>query len=111
MGKGKKNDGKIYFGILANLNINNKHYLQDYDRLQHSWKKVDVYNYIKEIDRTGSCCLEDMIDDSVRNFKDDAKWINSFDGVGEESRFFVTCYLKDDDGNPTCIEVFKRLFY
>ena len=102
---------RINFGILINLNINNNHYLQDFDRLQHHMTKIDVYNYLETFDRQGYSNNEDMIDDGVKMFDDDAKWVKSFDGCGEGTSFYLVCYLTDKEGNPTGIEKIKELFY
>ena len=101
----------IQFGILVNLNISNKHNLQNYDRLQQQMQKIDVYNYLKPFNRAGYSLIEDMIDDEVKGFADDAKWTSNFDGAGEKSSFYLVCYLTDANNNPVSIERIKKLYY
>lgn len=99
----------INFGILVDININNRHYLQAYDRLQQMIK-IDVHNYLKPFDRQGYSNNEEMIDDQVNMFADDAKWIKSLDGEGYKSSFFVVCYIADETGVKE-IEPIKEIFY
>lgn len=99
----------IKFGILVHLGANNSHYLQAYDRLQQDMMKIDIYNYLKPFDGEG-CSNEEMINDEVRMFADDAKWVKSLDGEGYKSEFFVVCYIADETGVKE-IEKIKEIFY
>lgn len=101
----------IQFGILANINITNDHYLQEFDRVQRHMQKIDIYNYLKPFERMGYSSVEDMIEDGVKGFEDDAKWISGFDGFGDKSRFYVVCYLTDKDGNHVGMEKIREIFY
>lgn len=98
----------IKFGILVNLNLNNRHYLQAYDRLQEMIT-IDAYNYLKPFDRRGYSNNEEMIYDYVNMFADDAKWIKSLDGEGYKSSFFVVCYIAGKTGVKG-IEPIKEIF-
>lgn len=102
----------IKFGILISLGCNNSHYLQAWDRLQHDMMKIDVSTYLKPFDRENylSCTNEEMIDDEVKMFADDAKWVKSLDGEGYKSEFFVVCYIADETGVKE-IEPIKEIFY
>lgn len=100
----------IKFGILVNLGSNNSHYLQDYDRLQQNMTKIDVNNYLKPFNREIYLSNEEMIDDEVELFEDDAKWVKSLDGEGYKSTFFVVCYIADETSVKE-IEKIKEIFY
>lgn len=102
---------KIQFGILVWLGITNKHYLQDFDRIERYLQKIDSNNYLKPFDTQGYTSVEDMISDEVKAFEDDAKWIKSFDGPGFGTTFYVVCYITDKNGNPASIEKIKKLYY
>ena len=99
----------IKFGILVNLGSNNSHYLQAYDRLQQMMK-IDVHNYLKPFNREDYSSNEEMIDDEIQIFADDAKWVKSLDGEGYKSEFFVVCYIADETGVKE-IEKIKEIFY
>ena len=102
----------IKFGILVHLGANNSHYLQEWDRLQQDLTKIDVFNYLKPFYREIylSCTNEDMINDEVRMFADDAKWVKSLDGEGYKSEFFVVCYIADETGVKEIVKI-KEIFY
>ena len=102
---------KIQFGILVWLGITNKHYLQDFDRVERYLQKIDTNNYLKPFDPQGYTSVEDMINDEVKAFEDDARWIKSFDGPGFGTTFYVVCYITDKNGNPESIEKIKKLYY
>jgi len=102
---------KIQFGILVWLGVTNKHYLQDFDRVERYLQKIDTNNYLKPFDLQGYTSVEDMINDEVKEFEDDAKWIKSLDGSGFETTFYVVCYIADENGNPESIEKIKKLYY
>ncbi len=100
----------INFGILIQLGCCNSHYLQAYDRLQHDTMKIDVSNYLKTFDRGTYLSNEEMIDDGVKMFADDAKWVKNLDGEGYKSEFFLVCYIADETGVEE-IEKIKEIFY
>ena len=102
---------KIQFGILVWLGITNKHYLQDFDRVERYLQKIDTNNYLKPFDPQIYTSVEDMINDEVKEFEDDAKWIKSLDGSGFGTTFYVVCYTTDKNGNPESIEKIKKLYY
>ena len=104
------NTSNIQFGILASININNKHYLQKIDRIKYL-HKIDTFNYLKPFERMGYSSVEDMIEDGVKGFEDDAKWIKSFDGPGFGTDFYVVCFITDKDGRITNMEKIKKLYY
>ncbi len=102
---------KIQFGILVWLGVTNSHYLQDFDRVKRYLQKIDTDNYLKPFDPQGYTSVEDMIDDEVKAFEDDARWIKSFDGPGFGTDFYVVCYIADENGHPTAIEKIKKIYY
>lgn len=99
------------FGILVKVGITNSHYRQEHDLLKHL-KKLDVYTYLEEFDRTGYTSTEDLIDDCVAAFEREALWVKAqdseFDGG---SSFYLVCYLTDEGGNPTDMAKIRELFY
>lgn len=96
---------KIRFGILINLNLNNKCYLDDYNILEN-YKHVDVYNYISEIGDN----WEDF-DNEIRCFESDAKAISAKDGFGQKTEFYFVAYLQNEDGKIEEVRKIKQLFY
>lgn len=110
--KAKSGNGnaKIQFGILVKPNVNNSHYLQDFDILKSQYVKVGNY-YLKEMSRKGYAHIEDMIDDAVRDFRSDAQWIRNLDGSGYGSSFSVVAYLTDKGGNIVEINEIKQLLF
>lgn len=101
---------RINFGILVNLGNNNAHYRQDFDRLNHL-KKIDANNYVKTFEREGYTNNEDMIEDGMKMFEDDAIWVKNLDEFGMASSFYLVCYFIDNDGNPSGVERIKELLY
>lgn len=95
---------KIRFGILVNLNINNKCYLKSRNIID-SYNKVDTYNYISEIGQN----WEDF-DHETRCFESDAKAILNEDGFGQKSEFYLVAYLQNEDGKFEDIKKIKQLF-
>lgn len=102
---------KIQFGILVWLGVTNRHYIQDFDRVKRYLQKIDTNNYLKPFDPQGYTSVEDMINDEVKAFEDDARWIKSFDGPGFGTDFYVVCYIADENGHPTAIEKIKKIYY
>ena len=98
---------KIKFGILINLNINNKHHLEMYDRLEcESIRKLDVYNYIQQIEGDYT-----TFSNEINAFKRDALWIMDCDGYGTGSAFYLVCYTEDENHNIGEVRKIKDLFY
>lgn len=74
-------------------------------------QKIDTFYYLSTFDRTGYALVEEMIDDYVKMFKDDALWIKNLDGFGSKSTFHVVCYLTNNEGKIISMEKIKELFY
>lgn len=95
----------INFGILIDLNINNKCHLQDFNILE-LFNRIDVYHYIYDID----CGYEDL-QHFTDNFKEDAEKISALDSSGQKTEYYLICYIKDDNDNVLTTKKIKQLFY